>query len=80
MCVLYRSDKISSNACNLLLHSSDTEEEAVENAMNKYAYYQCFKCKKAYFGGEAQCQADAGDVSHKSLPFLFICRVCLLVG
>ncbi|KAL5268418.1 hypothetical protein ACHWQZ_G002322 [Mnemiopsis leidyi] len=41
--------------------SFDSEEEAVENAMNKYAYYQCFKCKKAYFGGEAQCQADAGD-------------------
>ena len=46
--------------------SSDTEEEAIENAMNKYAYYQCFKCKKAYFGGEAQCQVDAGDVSSRA--------------
>ena len=23
-------------------------------AMDRYAYYVCFKCKKAYFGGEAR--------------------------
>ena len=45
---------------------SEKEEEAVEYSVNKYAYYQCFKCNKAYFGGEAQCQADAGDVSYLS--------------
>ena len=26
--------------------------------MTKYAYYQCHKCDKAYFGGEAQCQVQ----------------------
>lgn len=35
--------------------------------MSKYAYYQCYKCNKAYFGGEAQCQADAGDVSYHAI-------------
>jgi hypothetical protein len=27
--------------------------------VERYAYYVCFKCKKAYYGGEAQCDADA---------------------
>ncbi|XP_052796349.1 E3 ubiquitin-protein ligase MYCBP2-like isoform X2 [Mya arenaria] len=30
-------------------------------AMEKYSYYQCFKCKKAYFGGAAQCEGAAAD-------------------
>ncbi|XP_042905926.1 E3 ubiquitin-protein ligase MYCBP2-like [Parasteatoda tepidariorum] len=29
-------------------------------AMDRYAYYVCFKCKKAYYGGEARCDAEAG--------------------
>ena len=29
-------------------------------AIDRYAYYVCFKCGKAYYGGEAQCDADAG--------------------
>ena len=29
-------------------------------ALDKYAYYPCFKCKKAYFGGEQYCAAAAG--------------------
>ena len=29
-------------------------------AMDRYAYYVCFKCGKAYFGGEARCDIDAG--------------------
>ena len=28
--------------------------------MDRYAYYVCFKCGKAYFGGEARCDIDAG--------------------
>jgi E3 ubiquitin-protein ligase MYCBP2 len=27
--------------------------------MDRYAYYVCFKCDKAYFGGEARCEAAA---------------------
>ncbi|KAK7473506.1 hypothetical protein BaRGS_00035259, partial [Batillaria attramentaria] len=29
-------------------------------AMDRYAYYVCFKCKKAYYGGEARCEEQAG--------------------
>ena len=28
--------------------------------MDRYAYYVCFKCGKAYFGGEARCDIEAG--------------------
>lgn len=30
-------------------------------AMDRYAYYVCFKCQKAYYGGEARCDAEMGD-------------------
>ncbi|XP_074650729.1 E3 ubiquitin-protein ligase MYCBP2-like [Tubulanus polymorphus] len=32
-------------------------------AMDRYAYYVCYKCKKAYYGGEARCdeQLEGGD-------------------
>lgn len=30
-----------------------------EYAMNRYAYYMCARCKKAYYGGEARCDAQA---------------------
>lgn len=30
-------------------------------AMDRYAYYVCFKCQKAYYGGEARCDAEVGD-------------------
>lgn len=30
-------------------------------AMHKYNYYQCFKCSKPYFGGEAVCGGAAQD-------------------
>jgi E3 ubiquitin-protein ligase MYCBP2 len=29
-------------------------------SMDRYAYYVCFKCGKAYFGGEARCDQEAG--------------------
>ncbi|XP_052124547.1 E3 ubiquitin-protein ligase MYCBP2-like [Frankliniella occidentalis] len=30
-------------------------------AMDRYAYYVCFKCNKAYYGGEARCDAEMGE-------------------
>lgn len=34
------------------------KEDLTSFAMNRYAYYPCFKCGKAYFGGEAICQVN----------------------
>ncbi|XP_077071830.1 E3 ubiquitin-protein ligase MYCBP2 isoform X18 [Siphateles boraxobius] len=44
-------------------------------AMNRYAYYVCFKCKKAYFGGEARCDAEAGQGDDYD-PRELICGAC----
>lgn len=33
--------------------------DPVAFAMERYAYYVCCKCNKAYYGGEARCDADA---------------------
>ncbi|XP_077339214.1 E3 ubiquitin-protein ligase MYCBP2 isoform X12 [Lithobates pipiens] len=44
-------------------------------AMNRYAYYVCYKCKKAYFGGEARCDAEAGQGDDYD-PRELICGGC----
>lgn len=43
--------------------------------MDRYAYYVCFKCGKAYFGGEARCdlEAGAGDAFN---PEELVCGGC----
>lgn len=45
-------------------------------AMDKYNYYQCFKCEKPYFGGERQCGAAGGDSFN---PEELICPGCAAV-
>ncbi|CAH1777009.1 unnamed protein product [Owenia fusiformis] len=43
-------------------------------AMDRYAYYVCFKCKKAYYGGEARCDEQlAGDDYN---PAELVCGGC----
>ncbi|XP_043928839.1 E3 ubiquitin-protein ligase MYCBP2 [Protopterus annectens] len=44
-------------------------------AMNRYAYYVCYKCRKAYFGGEARCDAEAG-LGDEYDPKELICGAC----
>lgn len=53
--------------------------------MDRYAYYVCYKCNKAYYGGEARCDAEMGD---KYNPQELVCggcsdiaraKVCLLI-
>ena len=51
------------------------DDERVAFAMNKYAYYICFKCKKAYFGGEGACEVarDNSDFNPEEL----VCGSCV---
>ncbi|XP_014287849.1 E3 ubiquitin-protein ligase MYCBP2 isoform X3 [Halyomorpha halys] len=44
-------------------------------AMDRYAYYVCFKCKKAYYGGEARCDIEAGS-SGDFDPSELVCGAC----
>lgn len=49
------------------------QKDLAAYAMDRYAYYVCFKCSKAYYGGEARCDAELGD---KHNPQELICGGC----
>lgn len=36
-------------------------KDMAQYAMDKYAYYVCCQCDKAYYGGEARCDAEIGE-------------------
>lgn len=42
-------------------------------AMDRYAYYVCYKCSKAYYGGEARCDAEIGENYD---PTELVCGAC----
>lgn len=44
-------------------------------AMDRYAYYVCYKCKKAYNGGEARCDDQIG-VAEDYDPRELVCGGC----
>ncbi|XP_046604041.1 E3 ubiquitin-protein ligase MYCBP2 isoform X2 [Neodiprion virginianus] len=43
-------------------------------AMDRYAYYVCYKCQKAYYGGEARCDAQLGGETFD--PTELVCGGC----
>ncbi|CAM1315881.1 MYCBP2 (predicted), partial [Pycnogonum litorale] len=45
-------------------------------AMDRYAYYVCYKCNKAYYGGEARCDVDAGAAGDDYDPAELVCGAC----
>lgn len=52
---------------------SANQKDLAAYAMDRYAYYVCFKCNKAYYGGEARCDAEMGD---KYNPTELVCGGC----
>ncbi|KAL4230611.1 E3 ubiquitin-protein ligase mycbp2 [Mactra antiquata] len=44
-------------------------------AMDRYAYYVCYKCNKAYYGGEARCDEQAVVGDHFD-PAELVCGAC----
>uniref|UniRef100_T1JCF5 RCR-type E3 ubiquitin transferase n=1 Tax=Strigamia maritima TaxID=126957 RepID=T1JCF5_STRMM len=44
-------------------------------AMERYAYYVCYKCKKAYYGGEVRCDIEAGGGDDYD-PTELVCGGC----
>ncbi len=43
--------------------------------MERYAYYVCYKCKKAYYGGEARCEEQAAAAEDYD-PSELVCGAC----
>ena len=52
----------------------EASESSAETAMERFAYYICFKCGKAYYGGEAHCQDAAGGEDFQ--PEELLCGGC----
>ena len=46
--------------------------------MGTYAYYQCYKCKKPYFGGRKECGVEIDYFEFK--PEKLVCAECSDVG
>ncbi|KAF4525840.1 hypothetical protein B566_EDAN011545 [Ephemera danica] len=65
---LHRSEAIVSPGARF-------HNDAPSYAMDRYAYYVCFRCKKAYYGGEARCDADAGATEDYD-PAELVCGAC----
>nr|XP_027195486.1 E3 ubiquitin-protein ligase MYCBP2-like [Dermatophagoides pteronyssinus] len=49
-------------------------QDPVGFAMERYSYYLCFKCQKAYYGGEARCDIEYDGNNHN--PQELICGSC----
>ena len=44
-------------------------------AMERYAYYVCYKCQKAYYGGEVRCEEQAVQGDQYD-PAELVCGAC----
>ncbi len=66
----------------LVLRGSPYFQKPAEYAMAIYSYYECFKCKKPYFGGLKSCedmmQEDSKNENFK--PEELVCAECSNVG
>lgn len=51
---LHRSEAITTPGARFF-------NDSTNYAMERYAYYVCSKCSKAYYGGEARCDAELGQ-------------------
>jgi len=47
----------------------------VDFAISKYAYYLCYKCNKAYYGGEIRCELEA-DLKDNFEERELVCGAC----
>ncbi|XP_068159965.1 LOW QUALITY PROTEIN: E3 ubiquitin-protein ligase highwire [Drosophila tropicalis] len=56
-----------------LVKDTIDSKDVTQLAMDRYAYYVCFKCQKAYYGGEARCDAEIGE---KFDPEELVCGGC----
>uniref|UniRef100_A0A1I7W188 RCR-type E3 ubiquitin transferase n=1 Tax=Loa loa TaxID=7209 RepID=A0A1I7W188_LOALO len=54
--------------------SSELHKKPDEYAMERYMYVLCFKCGKAYFGGESRCQQELDNSQYN--PEELICGGC----
>lgn len=61
------------NAEAILAPGTKFHNDPAFYAMDRYAYYVCYKCNKAYYGGEARCDAEIGENYD---PTELVCGAC----
>ena len=54
--------------------NDDYFQQPEKYAMDRFCYYECFRCKAAYFGGKKDCQQQ--DVGKAYDPSELICAKC----
>ena len=54
--------------------NDDYFQQPEKYAMDRFCYYECFKCKQAYFGGKKDCQQQ--DVGKVYDPSELVCAKC----
>ncbi|CAG0881435.1 unnamed protein product [Darwinula stevensoni] len=54
---------------------SESIKDPAAYAMERYAYYVCFKCQRAYYGGEVRCELE-GSVKDEYDPSELVCGAC----
>lgn len=48
-------------------------------AIDRFAYYECFKCKNPYFGGMRACEDGAREEDAKVLLLMIMMMMCFAV-
>jgi hypothetical protein len=53
------------------------KKQPLEFALHNFAYYQCWDCKKPYFGGMRRCDQNNGDGNSDFNEQELICGSCV---
>lgn len=64
-----------------LTSCQSTDDSVAVLAMDRYAYYMCYKCDKAYYGGEARCEQASSPARRAAFsddydPSELVCGAC----
>ena len=62
------SSSSSSSSSAAVAAVASSSSELASFAMDRYAYYVCHKCHKAYYGGEARCELQAASAADGGGP------------
>jgi hypothetical protein len=77
-------EQIERMAMQRLVHEGlerEAKGDALGFAMARFAYYECFRCKLPYFGGQAVCAGGPGENEEGQFdPKLLVCGSCASGG
>jgi E3 ubiquitin-protein ligase MYCBP2 len=57
--------------------AKESGQSQIDFAMRNFAYYECYECKKPYFGGMRRCDMAQGDGNDDHDPKDLVCGACV---